>query len=99
MSDLSKYSLLVDDYNTLITVSGTIRYIDDDNNCVVCTEDDIRLSMIFHPKIIEAYDKQDFFLSIGDDVDILGAYINIDNEQKILIIRCMAYPKSPGLLS
>ena len=98
MNDLSNYSLIVDDYNTLITISGDILSIDDNGNCDVVT-DDIVLSTVIHPKVLEAYDKQDFFLEMGDQVELLGTYAKIEDELKILIIRCIAYPKAPKYVS
>lgn len=101
MKELSKYSLDVEEYSTLITITGDITDISDSGDCYTITTDYdyIELPVLMHPKILDGYKKKNFSASIDDSVDILGTYIKDDKDIKILALRCVVYPKSPGLVS
>lgn len=100
MNDFADYSLDIADYSTLVTLCGEITTFDEDTNtCTILTDDDLSFTATLHPAVIEAYDKQNYFLEVGDDVDMLGPYINVDGKPKLLIIRCMIYPKPFGLVN
>ena len=99
MDNLEEYTLDPTEYGGIVSFTGTITKVVDDKVCTLCTDDGITMEMLFHPAIIKAYEEQNYYLDSGDDVDILGCYINVDSKPTILILRCVVYNQSLGLIS
>ena len=100
MVNYNEYSLDVEEYGTLISIVGDIVKISDDRtSCKVVSDDGIDLDVIIHPAVTEAYDKHDFELEIDDSVDMLGTCIREDGVLKMLVLRCVVYPKTPTYVS
>lgn len=88
---LNKYSLNLQDYDTLVTISGTMMEIKNTNEAKIITDDGVCIPIVLHPKIISSYAKQGITLEEGEDVDVLGSYIIVDEKVVILITRCVIY--------
>lgn len=95
---LNSYSLNPTLYESLFTCSGTITGLGNDEY-IITTDDNVDISVIMHPKILESYNEKNHPLDIDDEVDVLGCFITLNGETKILILRCVVYEKPPTLLS
>ena len=98
-NELKNLSLDPTTYGSLISLTGTIDKNLDNNKYVLKTDDGVFLDITIHPKVVEAYDKQDYFIDESDEVDMLGCYVNIDNKPEIVILRCLVYNEPPTFVS
>lgn len=99
MIDLNSLPLDPTTYSSLISLTGVIEKDFSNGKYLIKLDDGALLPITLHPKVIEAYDEQNYFVSESDEVDMLGCYVSIDDKPEIVILRCVIYKKTPTLIS
>ena len=92
---LNQYSLDIEQYASVATLSGKIIDISKENEFKIQDEDGLIYNVLMHPKILKMYDEQGYFLDVDDDVDILAVFIPVRKKPNMLAVRCLLYNSSP----